>query len=512
MNVLRWLEAFFLRIIYFFLRLLTAQQKAIGALRKRALMFITLVLGVIAVVFTAAIPVSHYLLGEELQAVAAVEPQTALSGTIEKTFNVTSLIESVENVFSDLIENRTDAQVNNFTQETIPTEVTDEQFTPSVVAARETALEHASKHADPLYVCPMHPQITSKNANETCPICGMQLVALKSDNGPNNSGQESVVTISPAVMNNLGVRTASVTNRTMHRLVSSVGYVAENENKIRTVALRTEGWIERLMVKSVGERVKKGDLLFEVYAPTLVNAQEEYLQALQSNNGSLVDASSQRLLAMGISQAQIDSISKGRKAQQYTKIYAPQDGAVSELNIREGMFVAPSQPIISLVDLSSVWLVADVFERQAAWIKVGQKAEATLPFMPEKLWTGQVEYIYPSLDAKTRSLKVRLRFDNISEMLKPNMYADVKIYSSPKPNVLAIPREALIRTGKDQRVIVSLGDGKFRPKSVRVGMETDDYIEVIAGLQEGEQVVTSSQFLIDSESSIKAAMMRMNAE
>lgn len=493
-------ETFLLRFVYSLLRLLSA-------LRKRALVFATLVLGAIALVFTLAIPVSHYLLGEDLQAVASVEPQTVLTGKIEQAVKQgASLFGAVESAFTDLIEQNGDSSNENIVEQQSGEIVAASKESPLNLSDRETAIDHAAKHADPTYVCPMHPEITSKMADENCPICGMQLVAVE-----NINSQENVVTISPAVMNSLGVRTAAVASKTIHRLVSSVGYVAENENKIRTIALRAEGWIERLVVKSVGERVKKGDLLFEVYSPSLVNAQEEYLQALQSRNESLVDASRQRLSAMGVSNSQIESVANARQVQQYIKIHAPQDGAVSDLSIREGMFVAPSQPILSLVDLSSVWLVADVFERQAAWIKVGQKAEATLPFMPEKSWMGQVEYIYPSLDAKTRSLKVRLRFDNVSEMLKPNMYADVKIYSSPKPNVLAIPREALIRTGKDQRVIISLGNGKFMPMPVRVGIETDEYVEILAGLREGDQVVTSSQFLIDSESSIRAAMMRMNA-
>ena len=153
--------------------------------------------------------------------------------------------------------------------------------------------------------------------------------------------------------------------------------------------------------------------------------------------------------------------------------------------------------------------MVDIFERQAEWVEVGQRAEATLPFMPGKSWEGKVEYIYPSLDASTRSLKVRLRFDNVSEDLKPNMYADVSIYAKPKRGVLSIPREALIRTGNEKRVVVAIGKGKFVPMSVQTGMETDSAVEIIRGLGEGDEVVTSSQFLIDSESSLKASLAKM---
>jgi len=247
----------------------------------------------------------------------------------------------------------------------------------------------------------------------------------------------------------------------------------------------------------------------ELYSPVLVNAQEEYLQAMRHTNDLLIKASRDRLIALGVAEEQIAALEGSKAVEPLVKVYAPQSGIVSELNVREGMFVKPSQNLLNLVDLSSVWLMVDVFERQADWVQTGQRAEATLPFMPGKSWEGKVEYVYPSLDAATRSLKVRLRFDNFEEELKPNMYADVSIYAKPKRDVLTIPREALIRTGNEARVVVALGEGKFIPMPVSTGMETDDRVEVLSGLSEGDEVVTSSQFLIDSESSLKAALARM---
>jgi len=375
-----------------------------------------------------------------------------------------------------------------------------------VVQKRETALEHAKKHADPNYVCPMHPEIISKNPDATCPICGMDLVKVESQ------GDAGVVTLSPAVVNSLGVRTSKVKLKTLYRKIDSVGYVSVDENSIRTINLRTDGWIEKLAVKTVGERVRKGQLLLEVYSPKLVNAQEEYVQALALGNDVLIKASNERLRSLGVSNNQIGKLKTKNNVQQYIKVYAPQDGVISELNIREGMFVKPSTALINLVDLSSVWLMAEVFERQADWVKVGQRAEARLPYLPDKSWEGKVEYVYPSLDPKTRSLKVRLRFDNPDEQLKPNMYANVNIFAKPRRKVMAIPREALIRTGNEQRVIVSMGDGRFMPMKVRVGIETDNYVEVLDGLGEGDLVVTSSQFLIDSESSMRASLARLKGE
>jgi Cu(I)/Ag(I) efflux system membrane fusion protein len=371
---------------------------------------------------------------------------------------------------------------------------------------KETAMEHAKKHADPDYVCPMHPEIISKDPNATCPICGMDLVKVESQ------GEAGVVTLTPTVVNSLGVRTSKVKRKTLYRKIDSVGYVSEDENSIRTINLRTDGWIERLAVKTVGERVKKGQLLLEVYSPKLVNAQEEYVQAKSLGNEVLIKASKERLRSLGVSNNQIRSLKTKKNVQQNIKVYAPQDGVISDLTIREGMFVKPSAALIKLVDLSSVWLMAEVFERQADWVKVGQRAEARLPYIPDKSWEGKVEYVYPSLDPKTRSLKVRLRFDNPDEQLKPNMYANVNVFARPKRKVLAIPREALIRTENDQRVIVAMGEGKFMPMKVRVGIETDRYVEILSGLAEGDNVVTSSQFLIDSESSMRASLARLRGE
>lgn len=378
--------------------------------------------------------------------------------------------------------------------------------TPSETLAEvmdDTALEHAAKHASQNYVCPMHPDVITDDPNATCPICGMDLVPLET------GGEAGIVKLTPTVMNSLGVRTSKAKRRTLYRRIDSVGYVNVDENHLRTISLRTEGWVERLAVKTMGERVTKGQLLMEIYSPKLVNAQEEYVQSLQHNNDLLKTASRERLIALGVSEEQISLLEETKSVEPLVKVFAPQSGIVSELNVREGMFVRPSQNILNLVDLASVWLMVDVFERQSDWVETGQRAEATLPFMPGKSWEGKVEYVYPSLDASTRSLKVRLRFDNFEEELKPNMYADVTIYAKPKRKVLTIPREALIRTGNEKRVVVALGEGKFVPMPISTGMETDDRVEVLSGLSEGDEVVTSSQFLIDSESSLKAALARM---
>ncbi len=371
--------------------------------------------------------------------------------------------------------------------------------------SKETAIEHAKKHTNPMYVCPMHPDILNRDPNATCPICGMDLVLIE-----RSSDEEGIISISPRVINMLGVQIKKVKKRTLYRRINTVGNIKYNENKIRHIHLRTDGWVEYLAVKTLGERVKKGDLLFKVYSPKLVNAQEELLQSANMKNTSLLSASRDRLISLGMSKKQIRNLEKSKKLIPLVSYFSPQNGIIAELNIREGMFVKPSKSIISLVNMTTVWLVANIFESQSNWVQEGDRAEAILSFMPGKIWEGTVEHIYPILDAKTRSLEVRLRFNNPGEILKANMYADVNIFVSPKRNVLTIPRESLIRTGDGDRVIIALGDGKFKPVSVRVGIESNNKFEVISGLQESDEVVVSSQFLIDSESSLRASLSRLS--
>lgn len=476
------IEALFLRTAYGVIQILMGVRDAATVLRRRVLVFTTLALSGVAVVMVAAIPVTYYLLGDNLQVSAAVEDAAPLTGEI-----------------SGKEDSSPFASLGSLDTPTVAAPAAREGG--GQAGAGESALEHAAQHADPTYVCPMHPEITSKEPG-TCPICGMDLVLLDA------SGEGGAVEISPGVINQLGVRTEPVSRRNVYRRVDTVGYIAEDENRIRHISLRTEGWIERLVVRSVGDTVRKGDLLFEVYSPVLVNAQDEYAQAMELQNDLLIRASEDRLRALGVSDRQIAEVKRTRKSNRLVSVYAPQSGIVTEIEGREGMMVS-TMPVMSLVDLSTVWLLVDVFERQADWVKPGQTAQATLPFMPNKTWKGKVEYIYPSIDPKTRSLKARLRFDNPDLELKPNMYADVRILASPKKDALTIPRESIIRTGNEQRVIVALGDGKFIPMPVSTGVETDDVVEIVSGLDEGDEVVVSSQFMIDSEASLRAAMMRM---
>ena len=354
------------------------------------------------------------------------------------------------------------------------------------------------------WVAPMDPNYQRDKPGKS-PM-GMDLVPVYAD----DNAQGGTVSIKPEVVQNLGVRTVKAERTRLWRGIDTVGYVDYDESRVSHIHLRTEGWIENLAVKSEGERVKKDERLFDLYSPELVNAQKEFVTALSSGNKSLIRASKPRLAALGVSDSQIKQIEKTRQTRHHISIFAPQDGVVSSLMVREGMFVKPSMNVMSLGDLSSVWLLAEVFEKQAQWVRVGQDAVVRLSFVPGHVWQGKVEYIYPSLDPKTRTLKVRLRFENPDEGLKPNMYANVRIFGGPKENIIVIPLEGLIRTGREERVIIDLDEGRFEAREVVSGIESGDYVEIIQGVDEGERVVTSGQFLIDSEASMRAGIKRMH--
>lgn len=364
---------------------------------------------------------------------------------------------------------------------------------------------YAEEEKEILYwVAPMDPNYKRDKPGKS-PM-GMNLVPVYAgDTGGN------VVSIKPEVVQNLGVRTARAERSRLWRGIDTVGYVDFDESKVSHIHLRTEGWIERLTVRSEGERVKRGDFVFDLYSPKLVNAQEELVTAMSAGSKSLVRASRERLASLGVSEKQIAQLQRDKRIQQRISIYAPQDGVVSSLSVREGMFIKPENRVLSLADLSSVWIIAEVFERQTEWVNNGQPAEVRLSYLPGQVWEGAVEYIYPSLDAKTRTLKVRLRFDNPDEAIKPNMYANVRIFGGPKENTIVIPVEGLIRTGRDERVIIALGEGRFEAREVVAGIESGDYVEIKHGVQEGDEIVISGQFLIDSEASMRASLTRMSA-
>ncbi len=354
------------------------------------------------------------------------------------------------------------------------------------------------------WVAPMDPNYRRDEPGKS-PM-GMDLVPVYADEaGP----QPGTVKIDPTVVSNLGVRTASAEYGALPRRIETVGYVGYDEDTLQHIHTRVEGWIERLSTKATGDPVTNGQLLFELYSPTLVNAQQEYLTALTSGNTLLLDASRDRLRALGVTVGEIEELDRNRAVRQRVRVYAGTDGFVAHLGVREGIYVTPATEVMSIAELDRVWVQAEVFERQAAWVESGQRAEVELDYLPGERWQGTVDYVYPELDPMTRTLKVRLRFDNQNGILRPNMFARVTLYGSDTEPVVHVPREALIRGGNVDRVVIALGDGRFRSQRVDVGVESGNRVAIREGVAAGDRVVTSGQFLIDSESNIGSALARM---
>ncbi len=357
------------------------------------------------------------------------------------------------------------------------------------------------------WAAPMDPNYRSDKPGKS-PM-GMDLVPVYADQtGPGGDEQPSI-RISAAVVNNIGVKIAPVQRGTLYRDIDTVGFIVPDDDLVAHIHVRAEGWIEQLETVTEGDRVQRGDLLFRIYSPALVSAQDEYLQALRMAQQALLAAATTRLRALGMSADQIEALKSSRKVQQLFAVRAPQDGYVMQLNVRQGMFVAPGTTIMSLADLSNIWVDVDVFENQIGWIEVGQTARMRLPFAPDRVWQGRVEYIYPTIRPETRSARIRLAFDNADLMLKPEMYAAIEIDAAPRPDVLHIPSQSVIRSGGNERVVLALGEGRFRTAEVHTGIESNGRIEIIHGLAEGEKVVVSSQFLIDSEASMDASLLRL---
>ena len=368
--------------------------------------------------------------------------------------------------------------------------------------------EATSGEKKPLYwVAPMDSNYRRDKPGKS-PM-GMDLIPVYEEGSSGDDFGPGAVKIAPHVVNNLGVRTAPVELKNMHTEISTVGYVQYDEDKLIHIHPRVDGWIEKLYVKAAGNPVEKGQPLYTLYSPQLVNAQEELLIAIKRNNSSLIAAAKDRLKALQLSADFIQKLEKTRKVQQNITFYSPQAGVVDGLKIREGFYVKPGNTILSIGQLDQVWVEAEVFERDAALIKEGLPVSMTLDYLPGEDWAGVVDYVYPTLNSKTRTLRVRLKFDNPDYQLKPNMFAQVSIHANQADSTILVPKEAVIRTGKQDRVVLALGDGQFKSIEVTIGRVDIDSIEILEGLNEDDVVVTSAQFLIDSESSKNSDFKRM---
>jgi Cu(I)/Ag(I) efflux system membrane fusion protein len=413
-------------------------------------------------------------------------------------------------------------------------------------AVDDTLPEHALKHTNPKYRCPMHPDIV-RDEPGTCPVCGMTLVKVEPASEPapaaaartplyyrnpmdpnrhspvpakDEMGMDYVpvyaedvggdVRISPAVMNNLGVRTEPVVRGSLPRRSEVVGYVQYDERTVQQVRPRAEGWVEGLSVRAMGETVTAGQLLFTLYSPMLESVQQEYLDALKIGNRDLVDASRDRLRAVGLDAGTAARLAKSGRAAGRIPFHAPISGVITELEAREGAMLTPAMSAMTITELGSLWVVAEVPESQSAWVRQGTHAEVRFPSQPGEPIHGRVEYVYPELSMETRTVRARIVLDAPPQDVRPNMLATVSLLAESGAAVLHIPRSAVIRNGARDRVVVALGEGRFASRNVIAGAESGDRITVREGLQEGDRVVVAAQFLLDSEANLGAGLDRLD--
>lgn len=369
------------------------------------------------------------------------------------------------------------------------------------------------------YQDPMHPWYTSDKPG-IAPDCGMDLV-------PVYEGEENTngIKIDPTVIQNIGVTTEEVKKRTLTKEIRTVGKIEYDETKLYTINTKYMGWVEKLYVNYTGKYVSKGEKLLEVYSPDLVSTQEEYLQALKYRNSlanssedikkgaeDLVLSAKRRLLYWDISEIEIDNLEKKGIPKKTLPIYSPANGIVTDKMIVEGDNIMTGMNLFKIADLSNVWVIAEIYQFELPWVKVGQTADIELSYLPGRSYKGKITYIYPYLGMETKTVKVRVELKNTSSYdFKPGMFANVIIKSPINIESIAVPEQAIIRSGERDIAIISLGNGYFEPREVKLGVSANGYVQILDGIHEGEQIVTSSQFLIDSESNLKAAINQMSA-
>ena len=380
------------------------------------------------------------------------------------------------------------------------------------MAAESTTANTASADKKPLYYYdPMYPQQKFDKPGKS-PFMDMMLVPVYGDDGADSGS----VKISSRIVQNLGIRTAEVTNGSLDKKVQVVGAVAFDERAVAVVQARVNGYIEKLYVRAPLDAVKKGQPLAQILAPEWVAAQEEYLALKKSPlaNEALRQAARQRLILLGMPESTVSAIEADGKTRPRITLLAPLAGVVSELAVREGMTVIPGAMLFRINGLTTVWINADVPETQVAWLKPGSAIVASVPAYPDESFKGRVTALLPDVNTGTRTLKARIEVANTGGRLAPGMFATITVNALAQQDVLLVPTEAVIQTGKRSVVIIadSGQDGKqqFAPTDVEIGSEANGMTEIKSGLQKGMKVVLSGQFLIDSEASLKSTGTRMS--
>lgn len=422
---------------------------------------------------------------------------------------------------------------------------------PGRVAATGESVEE-----DILWTCGMHPWILSEEPG-LCPICNMELTPKEKEGeaaagedeertilywrapmdpteiytepGKSKMGMDLVpvyedevvggvdIKIDPVTRQNMGLRTAPVERGELVNTIRTYGHITYDETSTTVISPKFSGWIDRVYVDFTGQQVEKGEKLFEIYSPELFTAQEEYLVAYRSlqhlegtETKGLLESARQRLLNWDVPASEIREIEQTMRVKKNLTIRSPFTGVVTMYKAREGTYAKPGDPLYQISDLSTVWVEAHIYEYELPWVEKGQEAVMTLPYLPGKRFTGTVAYVYPYLQKETRDVVVRLEFANPDYVLKPEMYADVKILVGSRGEGLIIPSEAVIRSGERNLVFVDRGNGKFSPREVRLGLSLEGgRVQVLEGLAPNERIVTSGQFLLDSESKLKEAVQKM---
>ena len=423
--------------------------------------------------------------------------------------------------------------------------------------------DHNISEHNQLWTCGMHPQIIM-NEPGNCPICGMKLVPKQGSNSSNNnSGERKIiyyrspmdptitsqyprkdemgmdyvpvyddeassdgtVKISPTVIQNINVKTEKVAKRKIRNIITTNGVLTTNETEEYIVTTRVNGFVQKLYVNYVGKRINRGDKLMDIYSPELVAAQQElltavsYQQAISNSDiqdilksgDELIKNSVKKLQLLEMPDSDIKKLMNTKDVKTYVTLYAQQTGTVISKNVLEGQKINPGMPLLQITNLNTLWLMADVYEFELSKLSLGTKAEIKFNFKPGVIYNGKVSFIYPTIEPKTRTVKVRIDVQNNGE-LKPDMLANVIIMGKELDNALVAPENAIIRSGKNDIVIIALGEGRFRPQNVLLGEYSDGYYQVLNGLSEGDQIVTSAQFLIDSESNLRTAVNQFTSD
>lgn len=414
------------------------------------------------------------------------------------------------------------------------------------------------------YTCGMHPQVV-RDEPGNCPICGMRLTPMKNSGdatasqsgerkikywrAPMNpteiydkpgksamgmdlvpvyesdAGMQGAVRIDPSVQQNINLKTDTVRRRNLSAIIRTSGHLDYNEKLVYEVNAKITGWVEKLYVNFTGKYVRAGDPLLDIYSPDLVSAQEEYLSAMDyrksvSSSGNqqleqsasrLLESSKRRFQYWDIPDEEIRALENTREVKKVLTLRATQSGYVIDKRIVEGARIMAGQALMKIADLSTIWLHADLYEFEISEIREGNPAIMTVPAYPGKEYSGRVTFLYPFLDAKARTMRVRMEFSNPETRLKPEMFANVTIDAGIAKDVLTVPEQSVIRSGVRNIVIVALGDGLFSPKEVVLGKPAGGFYQILGGLEEGEAIVTSAQFLIDSESNLNAAIAQMSS-